>query len=160
MAATLERRGQPDIDDDEQLLLGHEALPDRKHVGLVVRPGQPRGLQVPGHRTAHAAKAVRRHRLAVARAAEDHATIELAPCHRGGQGTHEVGVIDAILGGRSEVVHLVAKLAQMFGDPRLVAETGMVRSDADTHPYPRIIRSVSASAGWKLSMRSSCSVMS
>src|SRR5215471_7744804 len=81
MSAALERRLQPRFHDRHHVGFGNHALAKREHVRIIVGAAEPRGLDVPADRGAHAGDAVGDDRLAVAGAPEDDAALEFAPGH-------------------------------------------------------------------------------
>src|SRR5581483_8363864 len=112
-------------------------LADGDQVGVVVHPAELRGLGVPAERAAGTLHAVGYHGLAVARAAEDNAALELAPHHRQRHRADEDRVIHLLLGVGAKILHLVPELLQKFPDAFLVLEAGVIAANRNIHSVYR-----------------------
>src|SRR6516164_11043393 len=124
VAAAVERRVQPGVEDAVELRLEDETLAEGEHVRIVVRPTHPRRLEVPGDRAADAREPVGDDRLAVPRSAEHDAAVAGPLRDRLGDGADEDRIVDRRLRVRAAVDYLVPARSQRGLEDLLVAEPG------------------------------------
>jgi len=112
MPTSFKWRRQPDPHNFQRGFEGHHALTERKDVGVVVLAAQAGGLNVPTQRAANAFDAIRHHRFAVARTAEDNATLEFAPRHRFRHWPDEERIINWRFRKGTEVAHFMSTFGE------------------------------------------------
>src|SRR5205823_12653384 len=86
---------------------------------------------IPTQSAAHTLDAIRRHGFAVARAAKDYASINLAARHRERDWPAEQRIVDRRFRISSKINHVVTESPEEFFDPLFVLKTGVIRADGD-----------------------------
>lgn len=105
----------------------------RDGVGIVVSARQRGGERLADQCAAAGRIAVGRDRDADAGAAQRHAAFGAAVRQRGGDGVAVIGIIDARAAVGAEVEHVMAALAQPFGEHGLQLDGGVVGRNGDAH---------------------------
>ena len=125
---------QEDADEPRHLRDGVHPAADGDHVGVVVLPGQRRGLVAPGERGADTLHLVGGDLLAVAGTADHDAETALVGDDGlgGAEAEHRVVVLGVVHEG-AVVDRLVALLAQPADQVVLQLEAGVVGSQVDAH---------------------------
>src|SRR5690606_4087296 len=129
-----ERRGQEELHETDRFLRCVHARADADHVGVVVLPGEPRGVLVPGERRADSPHLVRGDLLTVPGAADHDAEAAgiVGDALRGAQHEWRVVVL-RVVDERAAVLHLMTLLFEPVGQLVLQFKAGMVGTYIDTH---------------------------
>src|SRR5205807_298106 len=100
-------------------------------ISVIVLPCQPCRCYIPAESATDFFDAVGSHRLAITRAAEDHATLGVATRHCFSDRPDEERVIDRLLRRGPEVHDLVPQSSEELLDLLFIVESGMIRADGD-----------------------------
>lgn len=128
------RRAQERVDNRERFGGGVHPAADADQLGVVVLPGQLRGLGAPRQRTARPGHLVGRDLLAIA-GPTDHDPQALGVGHRAGRrrdAERRVVVLGVVAEGPA-VDRLMAGLLQVLDDRFFEFVTGMVAAEVDAH---------------------------
>ena len=133
VAAALEGRGEPELEDLRRQAGGDDAPTHGEHVGVVVLAAQARGVQVVAQRGPHAVHLVGGDLLALARAAEHDAPVGLAGHHGAADGGTDGRVVDRVGAVGAEVDRLVAPALELHHEVSLQVEPRVVGTDGHLH---------------------------
>src|SRR5512137_1077015 len=125
--ATLEGRGQEDVDDGGAQPGPGDPGPEAEHVGVVVGPGHARLVLGAAQGGPHAGELVGGDADADPGAADQQAEAGPAGAHRLADQDREVRVVDALRGERPEVLHLEAPGARRLDALGAQGQPGVIR---------------------------------
>ena len=139
MTPALMRRVQPGDDAVECDLLGCRPTTERKHVGVVVFLGHPRGVSIVDQGTADARDLVGRDTGADAGATDDDADCSRV-CHDlSSHGGCKVRVVDGVVATvGAQVLDFVALERQCMDEERLEAKSAVIGANNDLHVFTSV----------------------
>src|ERR1041385_6337724 len=133
VTATFEFSAQPDAHDLQGFLCRYHPLTERDHIRIVMLPSESRGLSIPTQSAAHTPDAICRHRFAVARAAENYASIKFGARHGECDWPAEQRIVNRLFRISSKISYVVTESSEKIFDPLFVLKAGVIRADGDFH---------------------------
>jgi hypothetical protein len=126
MAATFEGRIEPNSNKLQGSFNSHHTLAKGNHVRVIVLAAQAGGFHIPTQSATDTHYTIGHHRFAIARAAKNDPTLELAARDRLRHGTDEQRIIHGLLGMGSEIKDTVPQLGQKEPNLLFIQKPGMV----------------------------------
>jgi 23S rRNA (cytosine1962-C5)-methyltransferase len=133
MAAPLEWRAEPDLEDFPRELEGDDSRAHRQHVRVVVLPGQPGCVQIVAEGGADAMDLVGGHLLSLAATPDHESAIRLRTGHEPSHLGANRRVVDGRFTVRAAVVDLMAEPLKRADQLLLQFEAGVICADSDSH---------------------------
>ena len=131
VATSVERGGEPDIDNAQGQFEGNHSFADREDIRIVVAASELGGFLVPAQAATDALDLVCGNGLAISRSSQHDPSLGLACRDSLGCRNDKNGIVRALKAVGSEVDDLMAEFSQVVGDGLFVGEPRVIAADAD-----------------------------